>query len=491
MSTTRTMLCADGKTRPVARGLVAGRLSMRAMELPPAVLERVRKDIAFPNPDYQRRKMLDLYIPGDMEPRLAPIEEIGTEVYLPRGAVGALRKRLEEAGVVGVFEDHREQGHEITTTGLHGPKSTLRPYQEEALDAIVTQVQGHVVIPCGGGKTTLGAAAIDRIQRSTLILIHTDDLADQWDATCRELLDIDPVRISRATVQLGAINIANVKTLALLKEERHPLWALLTENIGFIIVDEAHHTPAKTFRDVIEGFPARRRIGLTATPDREDGYGPLIELVFGPRLFEISVEELLALRFLVAPTVEEVRTAFRFDYNEPKDLPALDQALVHDEPRNRQIVDLGARLVGDGKHVLVLAKHVEHVELLAVMLQDAGCAAAYAHGQVSKKKRAETIEAWKRGEHRLLVANVIADEGLDVPSLDALILAYPAKAGGPTMQRVGRIMRPHTGPDGALKTPELYDVVDPLVEILWKRAGKRMAVFRRVDKTLARRRKRA
>lgn len=466
---------------------VSSRISIQADALPPGVIERVRRDLSFPNPEWQKKKALGFYA-DHLEPRLSCIDEIGSEVYMPRGAIDALKRRAAEAGYKIVFRDYRVGGHEIETMGLRG--KSLRPYQEVALDLIEKKIQSYVVIPCGGGKTTLGIAAIDRIKRSTLIMIHTDDLADQWDADCRKVLDIDPVRITRETTQLGAINIANVRTLRMLKEERHPLWLLLRENIGFLILDEAHHAPATTFDEVLNDFPARHRLGLTATPDREDGKGPMLGWVFGPRVFEISVEELMSAGYLVSPDVIEVRTDFRFDYNEITDMTPMEDALCEDAERNALIVSKVKAEAGAGAHCLVLTKRVDHVEKLAELIAEAGVeSVAFAHGQVSKKKRKQIIESWKARETQVLVANVIADEGLDAPSLQALFLCAPAKAKGATMQRVGRLMRPHESKDGALECPRVYDFVDQHIDVLWRQAGDRMSVFRRVDKTLAQRRK--
>jgi superfamily II DNA or RNA helicase len=345
---------------------------------------------------------------------------------------------------------------------------------------IRARLQGVIILPCGGGKTRLGVGAIPSIGRATLVLAHTDDLLDQWVATARALLR--PVDGSEITIGLmnaerketeASIVVGSVKTVdAYLKV--HPEWG---RRFGFVILDEAHHAPAETFQSVLMRLPARWRLGLTATIDREDGLTKFIDWSFGPRLLEKDAPELIALGHLMRPELEFVSSAFEFAFAGPdrKKGAALDLAIENDEARNALIAELAARDGKAGETVLVLAQRKTHCRALCRLIWEAGQEAAVLIGTTRKTARRDTIEGMRDGGVRVVVATSLADEGLDVQRLSRIVLAYPQRAKAPTIQRLGRLMRRFEG-----KKPRLYDIVDPLVDTLASRASARKRVYRQL-----------
>jgi superfamily II DNA or RNA helicase len=131
-------------------------------------------------------------------------------------------------------------------------------------------------------------------------------------------------------------------------------------------------------------------------------------------------------------------------------------ALAADEARNRRIVALVAAEASAGHTTLVLSGRVEHCELVAEMLRAAGVDAAALTGKAARGQRRELLGRFRAGHLPVLCATSLADEGLDVPRLDRLVLATPARAEGRTIQRLGRLMRPHAGKG----RPVLFDLVD-------------------------------
>ncbi|HWN72085.1 MAG TPA: helicase-related protein, partial [Haliangium sp.] len=247
----------------------------------------------------------------------------------------------------------------------------------------------------------------------------------------------------------------------------------LGQRFGCVVADEAHHVPMSMFRHVIAHLPGKYRFGLTATPEREDGLTPLLELCIGPQLFEIDQDRLVELGYLERPEVRFIESRFTFDYDGPEDHHELMAALVEDEERNQLILD---RVLADaraGHTVLVLTGRVNHCEHLAARIALAGVKASFLTGSVGKHERRALLEAFREGALPVLVASTVADEGLDVPRLDRIVLAYPGRAKGRLTQRLGRLMRPHPGK----AAPVLYDIVDPHVPPLARQWRERKRIY--------------
>jgi superfamily II DNA or RNA helicase len=346
----------------------------------------------------------------------------------------------------------------------------LRSYQREAVAAMQRRVQGTILSPCGSGKTQMGVAAIATIQQPALILVHTHDLAEQWRERIAMVIGQTTGIIAGGESRLEPITVATVQTLSRMEpaalEE-------LGQRFGCVVLDECHHLPCNTFRYVIAHLPGKYRFGLTATPEREDGLTPLLELCIGPRLFEIDQDRLVELGYLERPEVRFLESRFSFDYDGPEDHHELMAALVEDEERNQLILD---RVLADaraGHTVLILTGRVNHCEHLAARIADAGVKAGFLTGSVGKSERRALLEDFREGALPVLVASTVADEGLDVPRLDRIVLAYPGRAKGRLTQRLGRLMRPHPGK----AAPVLYDIVDPQVPPLARQWRERKRIY--------------
>jgi superfamily II DNA or RNA helicase len=244
--------------------------------------------------------------------------------------------------------------------------------------------------------------------------------------------------------------VATVQSLAAMPRER---LAEVGLRFGTVIVDEVHHAPAITFREVLGALPGKFRLGLTATPTRADGLTPLVELCIGPSVFRIAHDELVAAGHLVIPQVVMVPTGCTVSADT---FAGMIDELRLNVGRDRLITDLAAGEAKAGRSVLVLSARVKHCELLAQMLRAEGIDAEALTARVARAKRTEILDRFRAGSLKVVCATSLADEGLDVARLERLVLAMPARAEGRTIQRLGRLMRPHPGK----ATPVLYDLVD-------------------------------
>ena len=229
-------------------------------------------------------------------------------ISVPRGAVSLMKKKVGKFNTEIEFTDLRIEGDAIKIPKL----MTLRPrpFQTEAVDKLIKRTQGVCVAGCGGGKTSIGLMAIERIKRKTLVLVHTEDLMEQWIDELREKLGMEAGIIRGAKFKTADVTIAMVKTMVNRVKDSEVVDYL--ESVGFAIMDEAHHVPAKSFMKVISHVPAKFRLGLTATPKRADGMGKAVFWAFGDELINYSTAQLLKMGFLMLPKLEAIATSFSY-----------------------------------------------------------------------------------------------------------------------------------------------------------------------------------
>jgi superfamily II DNA or RNA helicase len=410
-------------------------------EVHPKAMEHLWRRMTFPNPAYARARRMGR-APFGIPEEISLLEVVDGELQLPRGAVGVLRETLAAAGQHVRFEDRRAL-HPVVNYAL---RVIPRDYQARGGAALVEHIQGYAVVPCGGGKSTLALAAIARVAQPALVLVRTRDLVEQWRGAVAAALGVTAAGADGA----GDIAVATVQALAAMDDQA---LGALGRRYGAVVVDECHNSAAPTDRRVLGHLAARYRFGLTATPERADGLGVFLNLTFGPLVYQIGHGDLLAAGHLVAPDVRPVFTGVCTAAETHAELVA---ALVADEVRNRRIVQLAAREARAGHTVLVLSGRTEHCELIATRLRAKGVLADALTGKTARGRRADLLGRFRGGGLEVLCATSLADEGLDVPRLDRLVLATPARAEGRTIQRLGRLMRPFEGKG----QPVLFDLVD-------------------------------
>lgn len=449
----------------MARAVVDSVIRIEETALAPKSLALLERALTFLNPEYVKRSRLGLWC-GATPEELNLFERTGPgELVIPRGAVRALRDAARAMGDDVSFEDRR---------AVHEPLDLrfdleLRDYQDAAARALTRHTQGFAVLPCGAGKTVIGAAAIARCCQPALVLVHTYDLLDQWRGTLRAALGVEPGVISEGRSEPSPITVGMVQTLAGLAPSA---LADLGRRFGVVIIDEAHHSPATSFRQILAAMPARYRFGLTATPERADGLTPLLGFCLGPQVFSIDHEMLVEAGHLLIPEVKAVRTGTR---PEAETYAQLVTALACDDVRNRLVVELVEVAVFEGHSTLVLSGRVEHCEDLAALLRAADVEAAALTGKVARAHRGEVLERFRAGDLKVVCATSLADEGLDVSCLERVVLATPTRAEGRAIQRLGRLMRPHPGKG----KPVLVDLVDDHPIALRQYAARRRA-YRKV-----------
>lgn len=418
--------------------------------LPSDLIEKIKLDLTLPNPLFKQAVKQGYHpnIPENLH--LYMLSKKTGAMRLPSGYFWTLTKKIGKSHEVSIIDDrlvfNDDDDKDLTFKG------TLRPYQQEALEKYKKQSMGILVAPPGAGKTVMIMSLVAMKKQPTLILCHTKDLAQQLQENVKRWLGVEPGFIGSGKWKPGeSITVAMMQTLHSRPEETKEL----AKNIGCIILDEAHHCPAKTFIEVMQTFPAKYRYGFTATPCRGDGLQPFMEAVIGPVWSVINDVNLSEDGIISKPTLEWVQTEFDYDYS--GSYPDMIKAMINDDKRNKLIINKVSEELQKGLRSLIITERVDHVKHLTKGLSKEFPGKVLAlDSSIRGDDRQKALESLRNGSILCVVSTRLADEGLDVPQLERLFLVTPSKDPSKAKQRVGRVMR--TSPGKA--EPIIYDFVD-------------------------------
>jgi DNA excision repair protein ERCC-3 len=318
----------------------------------------------------------------------------------------------------------------------------LREYQRQAAENFLHGGSGVVVLPCGAGKTVVGAAAMAMAQATTLILVTNTVAARQWrdELLRRTSLTEDEIgEYSGAKKEIRPITIA---TYQVMTTKRKGVYAHLelfdARDWGLILYDEVHLLPAPIFRFTAD-IQARRRLGLTATLVREDGRQGDVFSLIGPKRFDAPWKEIEAQGYIAPAECIEVRVTLpereRLAYAtaDPEDR----YRLCSTSTEKSRIVE---RLVRQhkGEQTLVIGQYIDQLDELAGRLD-----VPVVKGETTVKERERLFNAFRAGEVNTLVVSKVANFSIDLP--EASIAIQVSGAFGSRQeeaQRLGRILRP-------------------------------------------------
>jgi superfamily II DNA or RNA helicase len=401
-------------------------------------------------------------------------EEFAQHLALPRGCLQELSELLKEHGIRLVIRDERYAGKPIDVTF----QGNLRDDQAEAIRQTLQHDEGVLCAPTAFGKTVAAAKLIADRAVNTLILVHREQLLEQWRARLAAFLDLPPEAIGQVVggkdKRTGLIDVALLQSLQRKGEVKD-----CVAEYGHVIADECHHLTAFSFEQVMRQVKAKFIVGLTATPTRKDGHHPIIFMQCGPIRFNLSARaaaERSPFRHLVLPRP----TGFRMQ-PEITDLTIQDAytALVTNEERNREIVADIIEAVREGRTPLVLTNRTGHLEHLADGLSDIQNVLIL-KGGMGKKQRQSVVEKLASipdGTPRVLLATgSYIGEGFDDSRLDTLFLTMPISWRGTLQQYVGRLHRIHDGK----KVVRVFDYVDAQVPMLARMYEKRLKGYRAI-----------
>ena len=456
---------------PLPRSVKIVRANLLFIEkegLPPAMLNRLLRIAAFQNPEFYKAQSMRLSTYD--KPRVIGCgEDLAKHLALPRGCLADVIALFERHRVKPLVRDERFSGAPINVEF----RGSLRALQKEAVEAIIPHDDGIVCAPTAFGKTAVAAWLIAHRRVSTLVLVHRQQLLDQWRERLAMFLDLPINDIGQIgggkTNRTGRIDVAVLQSLHQKQEVKD-----FVADYGHVIVDECHHLSAVTFEKVMREVKARYVVGLTATPSRKDGHHPIIYMQCGPIRYRLSTRTMTA-----ATPYEHVVIPRATDFlmrGEAGDITIQDvyADLVSNESRNDMIAGDLVRAVEAGRSPLLLTGRTEHLSVFASKLSGLVKNVFVLKGGLGRKQRkaiAEQLAAVGETEQRVILATgSYIGEGFDDARLDTLFLATPISWRGTLQQYVGRLHRLHDNK----RVVEVYDYVDGNVRMLVRMYERRL-----------------
>ena len=435
--------------------------------LPPEMMNRLLRIAAFQNPEFYKAQAMRLSTFN--KPRvIACGEDLPRHLALPRGCLDEIVTFLEGHKVKAAVRDERFAGKSIDVQ-FHG---VLRAGQDEAGIKIMKHDDGLICAPTAFGKTAVASCLIAKRAVNTLVVVHRQQLLDQWRERLAMFLDTPIDQIGQIgggkTKRAGVIDVAVIQSLHREKEVKD-----FVAEYGHVIVDECHHLSAFTFEQVMRAVKAKFVVGLTATPTRKDGHHPIIYMQCGPARYSLAVRAMTdstPFQHVVIPKP----TDFRMSSVGGPTIQDIYAALTTDEDRNNLIVNDVVHALEQGRSPLLLAGRTEHITHLKTALAGRVRNVIILKGGMGRKQRREVNErlaAIPEAEQRLLLATgSYIGEGFDDARLDTLFLAMPISWKGTLQQYVGRLHRLHDGK----RVVEVYDYIDGNMLMLARMYGRRL-----------------
>jgi len=378
-------------------------------------------------------------------------------------------------------------GPEVETKNIE-----RREYQERVFKAAINSKSGIIQAATGSGKSIMIAQLIAKINVKTMVYVTGIDLLYQMHQMFQEILGAKVGIIGDGRAEIHRINVCTVwtasnalggkytpfddedKTTDEKFDERN------RDKIKRIIMgtecsfyDECHMLATSTLQLINQKSKSSRyKFGLSGTAWRDDNADLLLEAVCGKKIIEITPSELIASGYLVVPKIHFLNVP------EKKNMPNGYQSIykkyiVQNLNRNNKIVSSALKLIKKNRKVLILVKTIKHGQILLSKFPE-NLVVYFVRGEIKSEERNRIRKEFLGGRIDIIIASIVYDMGVDLPNLDALILAGSGKATGRTLQRLGRVIRPFKGKKDAI----VIDFIDN-AKYLKDHSRRRLETYRR------------
>ena len=338
----------------------------------------------------------------------------------------------------------------------------------ECLKAYKNVGGGILSLGCGQGKTIIALYLIAQLKKKALVIVHKEFLLNQWVERINQALP--EARIGRIQgkvydVENKDIVIGMLQTLSMSKFSLDAF-----DSFGHIVIDEAHRIPSQVFSRALNKFNSQYMIGLSATPTRKDGLTKVLKWYIGDMMYSSKVAnttDVLVHRYIIDSDNLSYNNELT-DYRGRPMMPRMINNITEFDKRTRIIINIIKETLEEhiDRQILVLSDRKNHLnDIYQIVTKEAICSAGYYVGGMKK-------DALKASESRQLILGTfaMANEGLDIETLNCLILASPKSD---VIQAVGRVLRK----DHLEMKPKIVDMVD-IFSMFTNQAGKRLKYYK-------------
>ncbi|MFA6926770.1 MAG: DEAD/DEAH box helicase [Bacteroidales bacterium] len=419
--------------------------------LPIYALVAIDRELSYRPAGYDRT---DSYIKGDWDGRIQLFKQSrsGASWYFPSGLLSRVTNVLDIFGTP--YAVVAPEPWEADPQGFEWVSPyTLRHYQQEIVDVAYAAGGGVVALPTGSGKTLVGLKLIQMFDMPTLVTVHTKELLYQWQTEIKKHLGVDCGVVGDGTKEWGVITVAMLQTLGVMFRQNE----VSRLEFGMYLADEVHRTGADMTYNIAMRCTARTRFGLSATPKRTDNAELKIFAATGPIVSTLTPCDLIKAGYLARPKLTLISVGGAqgfFSQDWQKEYVA---HIVTNDERNEKIVDEVVRLVREGKQVYIHVERIAHLDLLYNMIvKEIGAdKVAKIWGKVSTDDRQRLLQRFRNCRLNVLIGTILK-EGVDLPAMDAVILAGGLSSEVALVQKVGRVLRLNERFDYA----EVIDFID-------------------------------
>lgn len=499
---------------------INNKIHLDIQNIPDTLVQEIKKKLTILNPEWLCKKKAGKYLQNINE-KIWFYEEKDSKLIIPRGFLKKLTTILSPHNPTYVSKDGTRLLQNININMKHSSDdNSIWSFQDKAVNSICNKPSAVLNFPTGGGKTITGIKLICKRKQPTLIVVHSKELLYQWRDSLLEFSDIETNNIGLIGDGNNSTGIVTIAIINSLYNKIHKISHLF----GQVIIDEAHRTPGRCFKQVIGQMDCYYVLGLSATPKRGDYQTKAIFFYCGNQEYEIKPPELMDKQIIIKPKLEIRQTSFIFDptngnkcqyggsigedfnklgikcKNCPKEafqncwtvkqimenkwLYVMDE-LVENSKRNQLIINdvvsyfTSIKNMKPKKTALVISDRIEHCELLAKKLRETPeINVVVLTSHTPNKDRKKIILDLKNGQVDALIAGCkLIGEGFDCKYLSSIFLTTPISFDMRLIQYVGRILR-RVEDDN--KEALIYDYVDIHVPMLMRSFKKRIKGYNKL-----------
>ena len=462
--------------------------------LKPRIQNQIRRIAAVSNPTYFKDKAMGLSNFNNSRYIYMGYDDSGY-ICIPRGLFDEIERKCQEDEIDLTVLDERCEGRKLSVSF----SGQLREEQQKAVDYFKDKDTGILSAATAFGKTVVCSNIIATKKVSTLILLESSALIEQWQDALETFLDINEElpeyltktgRIKKRKSLIGVIHgtkdtstgIIDIAMVGSLKKKGEFHERL--KFYGMVIVDECHHSASDTMSEVLMEVCAKYVYGVTATPFRGDGLEKINNMLLGPIRFQYTAKEKAesqGIDHIVIPRFTRVVNPHGQNKMHINDAYEI---LRSSSVRNEQICEDIRKCISEGRTPVVLSKFVEHAELIYDNIKNYADKVFLLTGSQTRKQQKmirQEMNSISNDESMILVATgQLVGEGFDFPRLDTLIMATPVAWKGLVEQYAGRLNRDYEGKENVV----IFDYIDSNIRVFDNMYAKRLKAYKRIGYSL-------
>lgn len=470
--------------------ILSNQIYVNTEKLKPRIQNQIRRLAVFSNPQFYKNKAIGISNYAQSRFIYLGYDENGY-ICIPRGLLDTLQERCGNAGINIEIDDKRSRGKSLDIV-FNGE---LRDNQKEAITALLKYDNGIISAATAFGKTVTCSGIISKIKTSTLILLESSALVEQWEKALNTFLTINEEfpeyrtktgRVKKRKSVIGIIHGAKDTSTGIIdiamagslckKGEYHPR----LKEYGMVIVDECHHSASSTISTVLREVNAKYIYGVTATPFRGDGLEKIIFMLIGDIRYKYTAKDKVAEQGISHYVVPRFTRAVSPHGRDKLHVNDAYEIIRNNEIRNDQIIADIKRCIEIGRTPVILTKYTDHAAQLYEKVKLYADNVFLLTGTKSKKEQKAVRSAMEQvpaNESMILIATgQLIGEGFDYPRLDTLFLATPVAWKGIVEQYAGRLNRDYAGKENVM----IYDYVDIHIPVFDKMYAKRLKAYKRI-----------